>query len=109
MKIRQISIQGFRGFNQERTIDMHPELTLISARNSHGKTSISEALEWLLYGYTSKVETADSKEEYKGSYRNCHVAEGSQTAVRVTVSDGGDERNLVAVLQESMRKVKKNQ
>lgn len=100
MKIKQISIQGFRGFNEEQTIALHPELTLIAAPNSHGKTSISEAFEWLLYGYTSKVETADSKEEYRGSYRNCHVAEGSQTAVKVTIIDDTGERNLGAVLEE---------
>jgi len=72
MKIKNISIQGFRGFNEERTIDFHDLFTLIYAPNSYGKTSISEAFEWLLYGLTSKVEKADSKEEYRGSYRNCH-------------------------------------
>ena len=72
MKIKSISIQGFRGFNDEQTVDFHDRLTLIYAPNSYGKTSISEAFEWLLYGITSKVESADSKDEYKGSCRNCH-------------------------------------
>jgi hypothetical protein len=72
MKIQRVKIAGFRGFNEERTIDFHEELTLIAAPNSHGKTSISEALEFLFYGATSKVEHADSKEEYQNSYRNRH-------------------------------------
>ncbi|MGZ4971354.1 MAG: AAA family ATPase [Limisphaerales bacterium] len=72
MKIKTIKIAGFRGFNEERTVDFNDSLTVISAPNSHGKTSISEALEFLLYGATSKVERADSKDEYKDSYRNRH-------------------------------------
>ncbi len=47
MKIKNIIIQGFRGFNEERNIDFHDHLTLIHAPNSYGKTSISEAFEWL--------------------------------------------------------------
>ena len=72
MRISQLTVAGFRGFNSPRTIDFGATLTLISAPNSHGKTSIIEALEFLLYGQTSKVESADSKDEYKDSYLNRH-------------------------------------
>src|SRR5690242_1234890 len=72
MKLRRLIVAGFRGFNDERSVDFHEKLTVIAAPNSHGKTSISEAMEFLLYGATSKVEKADSKEEYKDSYRNRH-------------------------------------
>jgi hypothetical protein len=57
-------------------------LTLIYGPNSYGKTSISEAFEWLLYGVTSKVERADSKEEYRGSCRNRHLPEGMTPFVK---------------------------
>ncbi len=72
MQLRKLTIAGFRGFNAERVIDLNSRLSVISAPNSHGKTSISEALEFLIYGATSKVEKADSKEEYRNSYRNRH-------------------------------------
>lgn len=55
MKIRRLTIQGFRGFNGAQTIDLDPRLTIIYAPNSYGKTSICEALEWLIYGTTTKV------------------------------------------------------
>jgi len=93
MKIRSLTIQGFRGFNERcDPIDFHERLTLISGPNSYGKTSISEALEWLLYGVTSKVEGADAKIEYKGSYRNCHFPETETPFVEATFvgSDGGE-------------------
>jgi DNA repair exonuclease SbcCD ATPase subunit len=68
MKLKQLTASGFRGFNSTRSIEFNDTLTLISAPNSHGKTSIIEALEFLLYGQTSKVESADSKDEYKDSW-----------------------------------------
>ena len=60
MKLKQLSAAGFRGFNTPRTIEFHDTLTLISAPNSHGKTSITEAFEFLFYGQTSKVEAVFS-------------------------------------------------
>ena len=101
MKIKNITIQGFRGFNEERIIGFHNHLTLIHAPNSYGKTSISEAFEWLLYGITSKVEKADSKEEYKGSYRNRHLPESLTPFVKATfVDDNANETELHGDLAE---------
>ena len=101
MKIKNITIQGFRGFNEERTINFHDRLTLIYAPNSCGKTSISEAFEWLLYGITSKVERAYYKEEYKGSYRNLHLPESLTPFVKATfVDDNGNETEFHGDLAE---------
>lgn len=93
MKIKNLTIQGFRGFNERcDPISFHECFTLISGPNSYGKTSISEALEWLLYGITSKTENADAKVEYKGSYRNCHFPETDTPFVEATFleSDGSE-------------------
>ena len=98
MKIRSISIQGFRGFNNEQTINFHDQLSLIYAPNSYGKTSISEALEWLLYGITSKVRKADSKEEYKGSYRNRHLLDSAIPTVKAFLFDSSCEIEIAAEL-----------
>jgi hypothetical protein len=98
MKIKAITIQGFRGFNEEREIQFDDRLTLIAAVNSYGKTSISEAFEWLLYGQTSKVEKADSKDEYKGSYANCHLSPALNPTVTLVLVDQGVENTLRAEL-----------
>jgi hypothetical protein len=101
VKIKNITIQGFRGFNEEHNIDFHDRLTLIYAPNSYGKTSITEAFEWLLYGIRSKVEKADSKEEYKGSYRNRHLPESLTPFVKATfVDDNGNETEFHGDLAE---------
>lgn len=86
MKLKQLTAAGFRGFNAVRTVDFNRTLTLISAPNSHGKTSVTEALEYLLYGETSKVASADSKDEYKDSYINKHYPPGDVAFVEATFS-----------------------
>jgi DNA repair ATPase RecN len=88
MRLKQLTIAGFRGFNSARTIQFSDTLTLVSAPNSHGKTSITEALEFLLYGQTSKVESADSKDEYKDSYANRHYPAADAVFVEARFSDG---------------------
>jgi len=101
VKIKNITIQGFRGFNEERTIDLDDRLTLIYAPNSYGKTSISEAFELLLYGITYKVATASSKEEYKGSYRNRHLPESKSPFVKaIFIEDDDTETEFRVDLDE---------
>ena len=107
MRVKNLTVQGFRGFNEERSIDFHTDLTLIYAPNSYGKTSISESFEWLLYGYTSTVEKADYREEYKGSYRNRHLPEGIQPSVTASFLDrAGNEVKFTGTLlaDEAMKK-----
>jgi len=93
-RIKSLAVQGFRGFNKlQEPIEFHNKLTLVSGQNSYGKTSISEALEWLLYGITSKIEDAShNKSEYLGSYRNIHFPEDQIPFVEaVFVIDDGSE------------------
>jgi len=101
MKLKNITLTGFRGFNEERSIAIHDRLTLIAAPNSHGKTSISEGFEWLLYGFTSKVALAESKDEYRGSYRNIHFLEPQSPTVKVTMQQGFSTSELQATLSGS--------
>lgn len=92
MKLRQLTVQGFRGFNEAQTVFLNEKLTLIYAPNSYGKTSISEALEWLLYKITSRVERADySKDEYKDCYRNRHFPETGAPYVEAIISHDGKD------------------
>ena len=101
MKIKSVTIQGFRGFNEERIIEFDDSLTLIYAPNSYGKTSISEAFELLLYGITYKVATASSKEEYRGSYRNRHLPESESPFIKaVFTKDDETETEFRVVLDE---------
>jgi hypothetical protein len=100
MRINSLSIQGFRGFNSVQQIDFHERITLIYAPNSYGKTSISEALEWLLYGTTSKIKGAAYKDEFKGSCRNAHLESSLIPIVRACFQDGGEEVVFTGEMQQ---------
>lgn len=97
MRLKRLSVAGFRGFNSARTIEFDHRLTVISAPNSHGKTSITEALEFLIYGQTSKVEHADSKDEYKDSYRNRHFPADEAPYVEALCHDESGVEQLLRV------------
>src|SRR5579871_1901416 len=107
MKLKEIIVRGFRGFNEARAIPIHKQITLISAPNSHGKTSISEGFEWLLYGSTSKVALAESKDEYKGSYRNIHLLQPEAPTVKIVIQEGSVTSELQASLSglDTVRRV----
>ena len=98
MRIRNLKIFGFRGFNEKREISFDEKLTLIYASNSYGKTSIVEAIEWLLYGSISKVNRALSQEEYKGCYKNVHLPQNENPKVRITFLENDNDLVLEAHL-----------
>lgn len=97
MRLEQLTVAGFRGFNTPRTLAFHNHLTLISAANSHGKTSIIEALEFLFYGQTSKVEHADSKDEFRNSYLNRHYQPGKPAYIEACCRDTGGTEAVLRV------------
>lgn len=98
MRLRDLKIAGFRGFNSERVFLFSDRVTVIGAPNSYGKTSISEALEFLLYGSTSKVDMGDySKEEYRGCYRNVHFPKDSPAFIEATLSQPGDGETVLRI------------
>ena len=69
MRIQQLKVCGFRGFNEEQPIDLSDPIAVFEGSNGSGKTSIGEGIEWLLYGKTLKRSKGDelSKREYDGS------------------------------------------
>ncbi|WKZ93977.1 AAA family ATPase [Chimaeribacter arupi] len=57
--INQLHIQNFRGIPGGLILDLSAPLTLISAANGSGKSSVCQAIEWLLAGISDNV-TPDS-------------------------------------------------
>jgi DNA repair exonuclease SbcCD ATPase subunit len=97
MKLINLTIAGFRGFNEEQTLDFQGDLIIYAGPNGAGKTSIGESLEWLLYGKTLKRSKGDeiSKREYAESYRNAHYAASKKPFVQAEVLDRGGEKRVI--------------
>jgi len=97
MKIQNLKIRGFRGFNEETDLTFTTGLSLFYAPNGWGKSSLAEAIEWAVFGDTQRTLDAKSKIEFKGSHRNVHFS-GSET-VCVGV-DCLKDNDVIEILRE---------
>ena len=86
-RISKIELQGFRSFGQARqTINLPDSVAVFWGGNSQGKTSLVEALEFLLTGQIVRREMlASSKDEFAEALRNVHIAPTHPVWVAATV------------------------
>ena len=89
MRFMSLNICGFRGFNDAQPLDLSDPIAVFEGPNGSGKTSIGEAMEWLLYGKTLKRTKGDelSKREYDGCYKNTHYSGAAPPFVEATLED----------------------
>jgi len=88
-----LEVRGFRSFGTEpRRLDLDAPLTVVHGRNSQGKSSLVEAVEFLLTGRSSRRDLlGGAKAEYHESLRNVHLPAGDQdvwVAAGMRGSDG---------------------
>jgi len=93
MRIKTITISGFRGFNRDQTISLDHDVILIYGLNGSGKSSLVEALEWLFFGDISRRDRSSCRSEYMSNYlRNVHYDEPENPFVEITAALSGAER-----------------
>jgi len=95
MKIKNLRVKGFRGFNEEIAIPFTSGLNLIYAPNGWGKSSLSEAIEWAIFGNTQRTIDAKSKIEFEGSYRNVHFNPDANICVGMDCKKEDQEIHLI--------------
>jgi len=54
MRLKESTIAGFHGFKLPKTIPLDADIVVIHGSNGSDKSSIVEALEWLLLGGISR-------------------------------------------------------
>lgn len=80
MKISKISLQGFRGFPTADHVPLSEGVTIIYAPNGSGKTSISEAFEWALYGEVARKIRSKTPGEFGQEFlRSAHADPSIET------------------------------
>ncbi|MEK6947141.1 MAG: AAA family ATPase, partial [Nanoarchaeota archaeon] len=65
MRLKKLTIKGFRGFNDEQHILLDSNVILVYGLNGSGKSSFTEALEWLFFGEISRQRLSRCKSEYQ--------------------------------------------
>lgn len=92
MIVEWIRPHCFRAFGEGEPIVLEDQLTIFYGGNATGKSSLAEAVEWLLLGYTTRRRKGDdlSKEEYRGSYaRNMQGCPSTPfVEAQIRLSDG---------------------
>jgi DNA repair exonuclease SbcCD ATPase subunit len=92
--IRSVSIENFRGFRAEQSIDLAASVIIVSGSNGKGKTSFFDALQWLLLGSLSRL--ADLASRRSGDYIVNRFAGSSATAtVSAQLQLGGQDVTVI--------------
>jgi len=65
MRLKKLTVKGFRGFNDEQPILLDSGVVLVYGLNGSGKSSFTEALEWLFFGEISRQRLSRCKSEYQ--------------------------------------------
>jgi len=96
-RISKLEIQGFRAFGRVvQTLDLPSLLAAICGPNSQGKTSLAEAVEFLLTGQiVRRALMASSQDEFADALRNAHLPAGTQVFVQATLTDSAGAARIV--------------
>ncbi len=84
--IQWLEICGFRAFTKAQKLEFTGPLALISGPNSQGKTSIAEAIEFLLCGETlRRALLGGAKAEFEGTLRNAHLPDDDPVWIKAGI------------------------
>ena len=106
-QIKSIEVLGFRSFGAEcQVADTNAPIAVFWGPNSKGKTSLAEALEFLLTGKTVKKELLASRgDEFAGALRHVHLDDAIQAYVAVTLCcPDGQTRVVMRTLDQDYAK-----
>lgn len=91
MIIKNITIENFRSYYKESSIDIGNGLTLIIGSNGDGKTTLFEAIEWL-FDTVGSFPKADNKYISKKRISELMDSESDYVRVSMTYVNDGSER-----------------
>ncbi|MHB9146580.1 MAG: AAA family ATPase [Symbiobacteriia bacterium] len=96
LRLLELRAQGFRGINDPVHLAFEDGLSLIYGPNGYGKSSLAEAIEWVIFGSTTREINSRSKSELKNSVRNLHCPEDVTTFAELSLtSDENDSEDIV--------------
>jgi recombinational DNA repair ATPase RecF len=89
-RLRSLSVKGFRAFGAaEQTLNIPGDIAAVWGPNSKGKTSLAEAIEFLLTGLIAIRELmASAQDEFADSLRNAHLAPAEEVYIAASIVTG---------------------
>jgi len=83
MRLRSITIEGFRAFGRQSTIDLDADVILLQGPNGVGKTSLLDAILWVLAGTIARFGD-------RGTPISTYAREGRARVELIMSGDDGD-------------------
>src|SRR6516165_1249036 len=106
-RISKLEIQGFRSFGLDtQTLEFPSPLAVVWGPNSQGKTSLAEAVEFLLTGQiVRRALMASGQDEFADALRNAHLPPGTACFVQATImGDDGTSHTVRRMLKSDYGK-----
>ena len=86
MKITSLTLQAFRGFNNQATFCLeNAEIIILYGPNGHGKSSIYDAIEWVLTGGIHRFDDDSSERKRTRFIRNLHADTSARSFVKLGI------------------------
>ena len=106
-RIDKLSIKGFRAYGATlQTLSLPSDIAAIWGANSKGKTSLAEAIEFLLTGKIVRRELlASTQDEFADALRNAHLADNEDVYVSAHINaSNGTKHEIKRVLTSDYAK-----
>jgi exonuclease SbcC len=101
LKVKEIAIEGFRGFNRRQVFTPSERLTIIFGPNGTGKTSLCQAIEFGLFGEVPDLQGPEFKRE--DAIANSNHPKGD-VFINLKLKDG--EGNIINIVRRAKRRRK---
>ncbi|MFA7658303.1 MAG: hypothetical protein WCY19_02605 [Candidatus Gastranaerophilaceae bacterium] len=100
VKIKKLKVSYFRGIRENLEIEFSQALNIISGENTSGKTTISEAIEWLFTGQILRKINDDkvAHTELKDFITNKFKPNDTDVIVELTITEDSVEKKLKRIL-----------
>jgi DNA repair exonuclease SbcCD ATPase subunit len=97
VRLDRLVVQAFRGYPGRVEIVTAGELVLLHGSNGSGKTSLTEAFEWALYGTVVRRRRSKTPGEYRGWswLRSAHADEDVPTLVEAELRSATGDRYII--------------
>jgi len=86
--LKSLELQSFRGYNKKRTFDLDARLVVVYGRNGTGKTSLCDAIQWLITGQLSRFRAGSPDSSAEAPHPIVNVNSEGCPTVQATVAVG---------------------
>ncbi len=97
MRLERITVQAFRGYPHRVDLVLGGDVVLVYGENGAGKTSMTEAFEWALFGTIVRKARSKTPGEYQGWswIRSAHAPDDVPTLAEVELVDSDGRHHVV--------------